>query len=223
MLMKLLIVEDNKDILHFLKISLKTEGFVVDAEEDGEKGLFLACTNHYDLIILDLNLPGKNGDQICQEYRKAGKTVPILMLTVLSETESKVKLLDLGADDYITKPFSFNELLARIRALLRRPQKMEEEVLSVGDLTLYKNRQKVTYEKQEIQLTSKEFQILECLMRRQGEVVSKISIIESVWDSKVDLFSNSLETHILNLRKKIDLNKPDGFIRTVSGRGYIIR
>jgi len=220
--MKILVVEDDKDTLDFLKPSLKAEGFVVDTAENGTDGISMTLANNYDLVILDFNLPDKNGDLVCQEIRKKGKTTPILILTVDTEVNNKVKLLNLGADDYLTKPFSFEELLARVKALLRRPEKIEKEILQVNNLTLDRKKQKVTRAKREIYLTLKEFQLLEYLIRHQGEVISKISILENIWDSEVDLFSNAIETHISNLRKKIDKNSPKKLIKTISGRGYKI-
>jgi len=220
--MKILVVEDDKDTLDFLKPSLKAEGFVVDTAENGTDGISMTLANNYDLVILDFNLPDKNGDLVCQEIRKKGKTTPILILTVNTEVNNKVKLLNLGADDYLTKPFSFEELLARVKALLRRPEKIEKEILQVNNLTLDRKKQKVTRAKREIYLTLKEFQLLEYLIRHQGEVISKISILENIWDSEVDLFSNAIETHISNLRKKIDKNSPKKLIKTISGRGYKI-
>lgn len=220
--MKILVVEDDKDTLDFLKPSLKAEGFVVDTAENGTDGISMTLANNYDLVILDFNLPDKNGDLVCQEIRKKGKTTPILILTVDTEVNNKVKLLNLGADDYLTKPFSFEELLARVKALLRRPEKIEKEILQVNNLTLDRKKQKVTRAKREIYLTLKEFQLLEYLIRHQGEVISKVSILENIWDSEVDLFSNAIETHISNLRKKIDKNSPKKLIKTISGRGYKI-
>ena len=220
--MKILVVEDDKDTLDFLKPSLKAEGFVVDTAENGTDGISMTLANNYDLVILDFNLPDKNGDLVCQEIRKKGKTTPILILTVNTEVNNKVKLLNLGADDYLTKPFSFEELLARVKALLRRPEKIEKEILQVNNLTLDRKKQKVTRAKREIYLTLKEFQLLEYLIRHQGEVISKVSILENIWDSEVDLFSNAIETHISNLRKKIDKNSPKKLIKTISGRGYKI-
>jgi len=220
--MKILVVEDDKGILDFLRSGLKAEGFVIDTAENGKDGMSMSHLNNYDLIILDLNLPDKNGNIICQELREDGKTMPILILTVDTEVDSKVRALNSGADDYLTKPFSFKELLARIRALLRRPQEIKDEILTIDNLTLDQNKQTVTRAGKEIYLTPKEFRLLEHLMRHQGEVVSKISILENVWDSEVDLFSNSVETHILNLRKKIDKNNSKRLIKTISSRGYKI-
>ncbi|KPJ56434.1 transcriptional regulator [Parcubacteria bacterium DG_74_2] len=220
--MRILLVEDNKEIIKFLKPCLEAENFVVDAAEDGAKGSFLARTNDYDLIILDYVLPKKDGACVCQEIRSRGKNMPIIMLSVKSEIEDKVKLLNIGADDYLTKPFSFEELLARIKALLRRPEKIENDILMVDDLVLDKNKQMVTRGKKEIYLTRKEFALLEYLMKNQGIVLSRGMIMEHVWDMNIDPFSNTVETHILNLRRKIEPKNASQLIHTISGRGYRI-
>lgn len=220
--MRILIAEDDKGIINYLKPSLEGENFIVDAVEDGEKGLYLAQTNDYDLIILDNILPKKEGYKICEEIRKDGKTVPIMMLSVKSEIETKVKLLNAGADDYLTKPFSFEELRARIKALLRRPKKIENQILKVDDLVLDKSRQTVARGKKEIYLTGKEFSLLEYLMKNQDTVLSRGMIMEHVWDMNADPFSNTIEMHILNLRRKIEQKNKKKLIRTVPGRGYKI-
>jgi DNA-binding response OmpR family regulator len=220
--MKILLVEDDKDISAFLKASLKTEGFVVDAVDDGERGMDMARINLYDLIILDLNLPHKNGDEICRDIRRRGKTTPILMLSVQSSVSNKVDLLNSGADDYICKPFSFEEVLARIKALLRRPTTVYKETLSCADLVMDLNKKIVKRNGKEINLTGKQFNLLEYLLRHKGEIVPKTAILENVWDSEVDLFSNAIETQILNLRKKLNSDSSEDLIKTVSGRGYRI-
>jgi DNA-binding response OmpR family regulator len=220
--MKILVIEDEKDISDLLKCGLEAEGFVVDAAMDGEKGCFMGRANNYDLIILDLNLPKKNGEAVCREIRETGKTTPILILTVDAQINSKIRLLNSGGDDYLTKPFSFEELLARVKALLRRPKTMTKEILRIGNLTLDKNKQTVYRASREIYLTRKEFALLEYLMRNQGIVVSRSEILENVWDAEADPFSNTIETHILNLRRKINKNSANKLIKTVSGRGYKI-
>lgn len=220
--MKIIVIDDDLGIIKFLKPSLQEEGFLVDIANEGSRGLFLSQTNSYDLIILDLNLPGKNGDQICQELREEGKTVPILILTVNNDIESKIRLLNSGADDYLTKPFSFEELLARIKALLRRPHTMQSEVLTIGDLILNKGSQKVLRQGKEIYLTLKEFTLLEYLMRNPGKVISRAEILEHVWDMEGDAFSNAIETHIHNLRQKINKGFAVKLIDTVPCRGYKI-
>ncbi len=220
--MRILIVEDDKDTADFLKHSLEAEMFSVDTSFDGEEGSYLARTNDYDLVILDHGLPRKSGAEVCNEIRATGKTMPILMLTVKSELSTKVETLTLGADDYVTKPFHFDEILARIRALLRRPKQLSAEVLRVGDLEIDSNKYLVKRSGTEIYLTRKEFQLLEYLMQNHGNVVTRGMIMEHVWDRQGDLFSNTIETHILNLRKKIDSRSERKLIQTIPGRGYKI-
>lgn len=218
--MKILIIEDDKKIIDFLKASLEAEYFAVDVAHDGEKGLYLARTNEYDLIILDNNLPKKKGNEVCEMLRQEGKTTPILVLSVKTETHDKVELLNLGADDYLSKPFSFQELLARIRALLRRPQQIEGDVLSISDVTMDTKRLKVLHQDKEVLLTRKEFMLLELLMRNRGTVLSRSMILEHVWDINADPFSNTIESHIMSLRQKLDPQKK--LIQTIPGRGYRI-
>lgn len=220
--MRILIVEDEKKIANILKKGLESECFIVDTAEDGEKGSFFARTNDYDLIILDNILPKKEGREVCQEIREAGKTTPIIMLSVKSETLTKVDLLNAGADDYLTKPFSLEELLARIRALLRRPKAIEDEVLQIDDLTLDTKRHLVKRGKKETYLTRKEFILLEYLMKNQGIVLSRGMIMEHVWDMNADPFSNTIESHILSLRRKVDFKGKKKLIQTVPSRGYKI-
>ena len=220
--MRILIIEDDKGIINFLKNSLEGENFVVDTAEDGEKGSFIARTNDYDLIILDKNLPKKDGNHVCADIRKIGKSVPILVLSVESGIDTKIKFLNDGADNYLTKPFSFEELLARIKALLRRPEKIERDVLEIRDLILDKNKKIVSRNNKEIYLTRKEFALLEYLMKNQGMALSRGMIMEHVWDMNLDPFSNTIETHILNLRKKIERKNTKQLIQTLPGRGYRI-
>jgi DNA-binding response OmpR family regulator len=220
--MRILLVEDDESILNTLRVRLKSEGYSVDTEKDGIKGSFLARTNNYDVIILDYILPRKGGDKICQEVRSRGTTTPIIMISVQTELPARVELLNLGADDYITKPFPFEELLARIRAMLRRPAQLKEEILSIDDLVLDSPRCLVERAGRKIKLTRKEFALLEYLLRHKGTALSRGTLMEHVWDIHGDLFSNTIETHILNLRKK--LRRPGGkkLIHTISGRGYKI-
>jgi len=220
--MRILVVDDEKKILNFLKLSLEAEYFIVDTAEDGEKGSYLARTNDYDLIILDNILPQKTGLQVCNDIRTKGKSTPILMLSIKSEVLSKVELLDAGADDYLTKPFSLEELLARIRALLRRPKQIEGEILRIDDLRLDTKSYTVKRGKKEVYLTRKEFALLEYLMKHQDIVLSRGMILEHVWDMNADPFSNTIESHILSLRRKIEFNSKRKLIHTVSGRGYKI-
>ena len=217
--MRILIIEDDKEISEFLKISLEAESFIVDIFNDGERGSFVARTEEYDLIILDHILPKKDGFQICQEIRQNGKMVPILMLSVKTEIPFKIGLLNLGADDYMTKPFMFEELLARIRVLLRRPVSYKPSLLKIDDLILDPTAQRVTRGRKEIYLTRKEFILLQYMMQNRGKVLSRGMILEHVWNRETDPFSNTIEAHVLNLRKKVDIGT-NKLIHTVSGRGY---
>lgn len=218
--MRILVVEDDPEIGKFLRENLTAQCYAVDLEADGEAGSYLARTNEYDLIILDNFLPGKEGRDVVRDLRKAGKATPIIMLTVESEVPKKVELLGLGADDYVTKPFSFGELLARIQAILRRPREVQSEVLAIGDLAVDIQKQAVTRAGKNVYLTRKEFQLLEYLMRNAGRVISRGQILEHVWDVNADPFSNTIETHILNLRRKVDKDERRKVIHTVPGRGY---
>jgi len=219
--MRILLIEDDQNISDFLLQALTNESFIIDVISDGDKGSFIARTNTYDLIILDHILPKKDGFQICQELRQSGITTPLLMLSVKTEVPFKVGLLNLGADDYMTKPFVFEELLARIRVLLRRPTSEKEAIHKVGDLTIDPATQRVMRGRKEIYLTRKEFILLEYMMRNAGKVLSRGMILEHVWNRESDPFSNTIEAHILNLRKKIDTGRVK-IIRTVPGRGYKI-
>ncbi len=221
--MKILIIEDEAEIAKNLKTNLEIEFFAVDMAADGETGLFMALTNEYDLVILDNTLPRKSGVEVCREIRLHKKDLPIIILSVISETEKKIELLETGADDYLTKPFSFQELLARIRAVLRRPKRMQDEILSIDDLEIDLRKNIVKRAGEEIHLTRKQFMLLEYLMRHPGAVVTRSMLMEHVWETDVDPFSNTIETHILSLRRKIKNkdNQPE-LIHTVPGRGYKI-
>jgi DNA-binding response OmpR family regulator len=219
--MKILLVEDNVSIRNVLRLGLEDAAFAVDEAEDGEKGSYLARTNKYDLILLDNVLPKKMAKQICQEIREQNIFTPILLLSAKTDTVSKVELLKAGADDYVTKPFSFEELKARIQTLLRRPAKIENQIIKVNNLILNKDTQEVTKGSKRLNLTRKEFSLLELLMSNLGNVVTRTDMIEHVWDINADPFSNTVEAHILNLRKKVGDTKKQ-FIRNVPGRGYKI-
>jgi DNA-binding response OmpR family regulator len=218
--MRILIVEDDADIADFLKRSLEAELFTVDLARDGEQGSYLARTNSYDLAILDNMMPGKTGTEICQEIRESKKSMPIIMLSVESDPVKKTGVLNLGADDYLAKPFLFEELLARVRAVLRRPQQLEGDVLEYQDLKIDTAKHQVYRRGEEVYLTPKEFELLEFLMRHRGAVVSRSMLIEHIWDVHADPFSNTIETHILNLRRKIDPPTRQKLIQTIPGRGY---
>ena len=220
--MRLLVVEDENEIRGYLKKSLEAELFAVDAASDGEEGLNFARSNDYDLILLDNIMPKKNGQVVCETLRKSGNETPILMLSVKSEATTKADLLNAGADDYLTKPFSIDELLARIRALLRRPRRIEEEIYTIDNLVLDSNRHSVKRGDREIYLARKEFALLQYLLKNQGTVLSRSMIMEHVWDMSVDPFSNTIEAHVNSLRKKVDLPGEKKLIHNISGRGYSI-
>lgn len=218
--MRILLVEDEVQIADFLSMSLETEGFAVDIAHTSTKGAELALANNYDLIILDNQLPGKSGLEICKETRAHGKTCPIIILSVLGETNMKVDLLNAGADDYLIKPFSFQELLARIRAIIRRPRRLETNILSVDDLILDSQRHLVKRGKKELTLTRKEFGLLQFLMKNEGTALTRAMIMEHVWDMKADPDSNTIEAHMMTLRKKVDAKQRRKLIYTVPGIGY---
>jgi two-component system copper resistance phosphate regulon response regulator CusR len=220
--MRVLVVEDEEGIARFLKAGLESEYFAVDVAEDGERGSYLARTNDYDIIILDNMLPGKNGAEVCDDIRKSGRNTPIIMLSARAEMSIKVELLNKGADDYLTKPFSLEELLARIRALLRRPAHVAPDLLEIEDLVLDTKKHLVTRKGKEIYLTRKEFMLLEYLLRNKGTAVSRGMILEHVWDINVDPFSNTVESHILNIRKKVNDKGRKNLIHTLPGIGYKI-
>jgi DNA-binding response OmpR family regulator len=220
--MKILFIEDDSSIRNVLRISFESEGHIVDEATDGEQGSFLARTNEYDLIILDNNLPKKGGKQVCLEIRNENIHTPIMLLSAKTEVTEKVALFELGADDYVTKPFSYEELTARIQALVRRPRKIEDSVYKFKDLMLNSDTCEVSKSDKRIYLTRKEFSLLELLMKNNAKVMSRGSIMEHVWDLNMDPFSNTLETHIMNIRKKIGDTKNNRIIQNVPGRGYKI-
>ena len=218
--MRVLLIEDDVTIARLLKEGLEDEAYAVDIAHDGSEGYRTAAADDYDVIILDIMLPGMNGYEVCRALRNDGNKTPILMLTARDTERDIVEGLDTGADDYLAKPFSFDVLLARIRALLRRPNEKLEEILQVGDLKLDPSSKKVTRASQEINLTSKEYGVLEYLMRNKGKVLSKEQIISHVWDFDADVLPNNVELFIMFLRRKIDKPFKSKLIHTVSGFGY---
>jgi len=220
--MRVLVVDDDKDVCDLLQASLRTEGLAVDTTQDSTKGIYLARTNEYDLILLDNHMPGKNGRVVCEELRAAGKMMPIIVLSAISHTEAKIDLLNAGADDYLAKPFSLGELVARMRALLRRPAELLDEELVVDTLSLNTRTHVVRRGSTEIYLTRKEFTLLEYLMRHEDTVLSRSMLMEHVWEMNIDPFSNTVDAHIASLRKKIMLSNENKLIHTVPGRGYKI-
>ena len=218
--MRILLVEDDTAIARSLKEGLEDEVYAVDVAHDGDEGYRTATADDYDVIILDVMLPEMNGYEVCRALRQDGNQTPILMLTARDAERDIVEGLDIGADDYLAKLFSFEVLLARIRALLRRPNEKLEEVLRVGDLTLDPSSKKVMRASQEINLTAKEYGVLEYLMRNASKVLSKEQIISHVWDFDADVLPNNVELFIMFLRRKIDKPFDSKLIHTVPGFGY---
>ncbi|MBV9026379.1 MAG: response regulator transcription factor [Streptomycetaceae bacterium] len=218
--MRLLIVEDEKRLAGALAKGLAAEGFAVDMTHDGREGLHLATTQEYDLVILDIMLPGMSGYRVCAHLRAAGNTTPILMLTAKDGELDEAEGLDTGADDYLSKPFSYVVLLARIRAVLRRRNRDGSPVVRLGDLAVDPHTRRCFRGEREVTLTAKEFAVLEHLAARAGQVVSKSEIIEHVWDFAFDGDPNIVEVYISTLRRKIDAPFDRHSIATVRGAGY---
>jgi DNA-binding response OmpR family regulator len=218
--MRILLIEDDRKAARLLARGLREEGFVVDIVHSAEEGEEQCCVTDYDLIVLDWLLPGKQGITLCQELRQRGIQTPILMLTARDALDDRVAGLNTGVDDYLTKPFAFEELLARVRALLRRSELTRPVVLAVADLTLDPHSHRVTRGGLPLILTPKEYAILEILMRRIGEVVSRSRLAEQVWKADWIGLDNLIDVHIGNLRKKIDLPGARPLIQTVRGRGF---
>ena len=220
--MKILVVEDEERVAQFIQKGLKEEGHAVDVAYDGEDGGFLAEVNDYDLIILDLMLPKKNGLQTCKEIRDHGVNTPVLMLTARDSVEDKVRGLDAGADDYLPKPFAFEELLARVRALLRRQSESKTPTLKIADLELDPMSRQVTRSGKPIRLTTKEYALLEYLLRNPKKVLSRTLIGEHVWDMNFDPESNVIDVYVSHLRTKVDKGFEPPLIHTLRGQGYIL-
>ena len=220
--MKILLVEDEPKIATAISRGLKQEKFVVETHQDGSSGLGAALGDEYDLIILDRMLPGVEGVEICRQIRAAKIKTPILILTAKGQIRDRIEGLNTGADDYLIKPFSFEELLARVRALLRRPTDLVENKLQVGDLSLDTTNFEVRHDKTRIKLTNTEFQLLEYLMRNAGRVLSKEKIIGHVWDFDADVLPNTVEAYIGSLRRKIDKPFKKSLIKTIRGFGYCL-
>ncbi len=222
--MSLLVVEDDTRVADFLIRGLKAEGYGVDHAENGLLGHDMALATSYDLIILDLMLPEMHGLDVCQELRKSGVFTPIIMLTAMDTLEDRIEGLRLGADDYLPKPFAFDELLARIEAQLRRAARFEQprEIVQVGDLSLNLETLDVYRANEMIELTAKELAILELLMRSPGKVFSRERILSNVWGTNVDPLTNIVDVYIGKLRKKIDADRDGSVLKTIRGRGYKI-
>jgi len=220
--MRLLIVEDDRKTGDYVRQGLTEAGFVVDLVRTGIDGLHQAITGEYDLVILDINLPGMDGRALLRQLRQHGNMVPVLFLTARDQVEDRVQGLELGADDYLVKPFAFAELLARVRTLLRRGKSTEPDLLRAADLELNLTRRRVTRSGRRIDLTPKEFGLLELLLRRRGEVLPRSLIASQVWDMNFDSDTNVVEVAIRRLRAKVDEGYQVKLIKTVRGMGYVV-
>ena len=219
--MRLLLVEDDPGVLRFVLKGLREQAYAVDTATTGDDALYQAEINSYDLIILDVMIPGRDGFAVCKEIRKTGNRVPILMLTALDGIEERITGLDVGADDYLAKPFAFRELLARLRALLRRSGELRPANIRVADLVVDTAAQSVTRGGRRIPLTTKEYALVEFLARNAGRVVGRAAIAEHVWDETFDPFSNLIEVYVNRLRHKIDAKSTIPLLHTRRGAGYL--
>ena len=220
--MRVLLIEDDRRIASFVAKGLRENSYAVDVAFDGDDALYQASINSYDLFILDINLPGKDGFSVCRELRDTGNTKPVLMLTARDAVDDRVSGLDLGADDYLTKPFEFRELLARLRALLRRHSEIRERKIIVADLEIDTLSRTAMRDGKDIELTTKEYSLLEFLAINKGRVVGREEISEHVWDDSFDPFSNLIEVYIKRLRTKLDDGRKGQLIQTRRGSGYLL-
>jgi heavy metal response regulator len=221
--MRILLVEDDRKVASFIRKGLTEEGYAVDVAHDGEAGLFMGLDRLHDVIVLDVMLPGKPGFQVLRELRQAKVITPVLLLTARDAVEDKVQGLDAGADDYLTKPFAFAELLARVRALLRRGKAAQAATLQVADLTLDPAARTVKRGGETIPLTNREFALLEYFLRNPGRVLTRTMIAEHVWDYSFDAGTNVIDVYVNYLRKKVDAGREPKLIHTVRGVGYVLR
>ena len=221
--MKILVVDDDRSVASFIEKGLREEGYAVDVVHDGADASVKAFVYDYDLIVLDLMLPQKNGYELTVELRREGRSVPILMLTARDGTEDLVRGLDVGADDYLVKPFSFDELLARVRALLRRGASTRQELLQHGDVKLDRLKHKAWRGDRELSLTAKEFQLLEHFMLKPEQIVRRTELLEKVWDLLSEPDSNVIDVHIGNLRRKLTEAGDPQVIETVRGVGFLLK
>lgn len=221
--MRALIVEDEEKIARFIQRGLKEEGYAVDLARDGEEGHFMATTNDYDVILLDIMLPKLNGYDLCKKLRQDNVKIPVIMLSVKDDVKDRVKGLDAGADDYLVKPFAFEELLARVRANLRRKPDGSQMVYTVADLTLDVTRREALRLGKVISLTGREYAMLEYFMRHAGQVVTRTMLSEHVWDVHFDTSSNVIDVYVNYLRAKIDGGHKVKLIHTIRGSGYMMK
>jgi DNA-binding response OmpR family regulator len=220
--MRLLLVEDDARIARFVAKGLREQSYAVDLATNGDDALYQAEINTYDLIVLDVMIPGRDGFAVCRELRAAGQKIPILMLTAKDAVEDRIAGLDFGADDYLTKPFEFRELLARLRALLRRSGELRPARITVADLVLDTGARSVSRAGTDVPMTTKEYALLEYLARNVGRVVGRAEIAEHVWEETFDPFSNLIEVYVNRLRRKIDAGRATPLLQTRRGAGYIL-
>ena len=220
--MRVLLIEDEPRMANVIAKGLREQSYAVDVAQDGDAGLYQSSINDYDVIILDVLLPQRDGYEVCRELRARGNSTPVLMLTARAAIDDRIAGFDAGADDYLTKPFSFRELLARLRALLRRDSQLRPDVLEIEDLVVDAASHRVSRANHDVQLTAKEYALLEYLARRAGQLVSRSEIAAHVWDDTFDPFSNSIEVYINRLRKKIDGKHANKLLHTRRGEGYIL-
>lgn len=218
--MRVLVVEDNPKMAEAIRKGLTQYNYSVDVLDSGFEAEDAAAAGRHDVIVLDLMLPDRDGVDVCRNLRRRGVATPILMLTALADTESKVAGLDAGADDYLTKPFEFEELVARVRTLMRRGQPVESGVLKYGDLEFDLNQRRITRAGKPIRLSNKETALLEYFMRNPDRVVARQTLVQKIWDSEYQPASNAIDVHISSLRKKVDRDFAEQFIHTVVGAGY---
>ena len=221
--MRILLVEDEPRMANVISKGLREQSYAVDVALDGVSGLYQSSINDYDVIVLDVLLPERDGYEVCRELRQRGDSTPVLMLTARAAVDDRIAGFDAGADDYLTKPFSFRELLARIRALLRRDVQLRPDVLEIDDLVVDSGSHRVSRANHDVQLTAKEYALLEYLARRAGQLVSRAEIAAHVWDDTFDPFSNAIEVYMNRLRKKIDGNHAIKLLHTRRGEGYLLQ